>query len=43
MDEWRGEPRRSSKSEGWLASAQFRSDTSLLAAGSFIAAIRVDF
>jgi hypothetical protein len=35
-DEWRGEPRRSSKSEGGLASAQFRFDTPQLAAGSFI-------
>ena len=35
-DEWRGEPRRSSKSEGGSASAQFRFDTPQLAAGSFI-------
>jgi hypothetical protein len=35
-DEWRGEPRRSSKSEGGLASAQFRFDTPQLDAGSFI-------
>ena len=35
-DEWRGEPRRSSKSEGGLALAQFRFDTPQLAAGSFI-------
>jgi len=38
-DEWRGEPRRSSKSEGGLASAQFRSDTPSRPsgnAGSFI-------
>jgi len=33
---WRGEPRRSSKSEGGLASAQFRSDTPQFAAESFI-------
>ena len=30
-DEWRGEPRSSSKSEGGLASAQFRFDTPQLA------------
>jgi len=38
-DEWRGEPRRSSKSEGGLASAQFRCDTPSRpsgTAGSFI-------
>ena len=40
QDEWRDEPRRSSKSEGGLASAQFRFDTQQLAAGSFI--LRVD-
>jgi len=34
--EWRGEPRHSSKSEGGLASAQFRFDTPQLDAGSFI-------
>jgi hypothetical protein len=33
---WQGELRRSSKSEGGLASAQFRFDTPQLAAGIFI-------
>ncbi|MHC4215628.1 MAG: hypothetical protein ACYSWP_19945 [Planctomycetota bacterium] len=41
-DEWRGEPRRSSKSEGGLASAQFRFDTPQLASGSFICYYVID-
>jgi hypothetical protein len=35
-DEWRGELRCTSKSEGGSASAQFRLDTPQLAAGSFM-------